>query len=152
MTHLAIWNVAGDPKAQPRTKARAFTMKLGDGATRTMAQVYTPKTAKAWRAAVVEAGRTLIPAKPLSGPVRFVATLVFKRPQRMMRKKDPEGRVWHTVKPDGDNLGKAIADGLAQAGWFRDDAILCDWRVLKYYAAKGEKPGAIIVVEEMEAD
>lgn len=152
MKHLAIWNVAGDPKAQPRTKARAFTMRLGDGTTRTRARVYTPSSAKGWKRAVAEAGRVLCPATPLEGPVRVTLTFLMKRPQRLMRKKDPAGRVWHTAKPDFDNAAKAVADALTDAGWFRDDAILCDVRVLKQYHAKGEKPGAIIVVEEMEAD
>jgi len=31
-----------------------------------------------------------------------------------MKKKSPEGRIWHATKPDSDNAAKAILDALSK--------------------------------------
>ena len=136
------FRVDGLPKAQPRIKA---TIR---GAAR-HASVYTPQTAKAWKSAVVEAGREHMPAMPLSGPVRVGLRFYFPRPQRLMRKKDPANRIWHTSKPDRDNLEKAVLDCLTAAGWFCDDSQVCAGETLKFYVPKDGEPGAVVFVQEL---
>ena len=151
MTFLASFTVSGDPKPQPRPRARAMAMRTADGGTRHLAQIYNPASAKAWKRAVVEAGRFMRPHSPLSGPVRVTLTFRMKRPKRLLRKKDPEGPVLHTAKPDGDNLAKGVLDALTGDGWWRDDSNVAELRVRKEYHAKGDGPGAVVTVEEMEA-
>lgn len=46
----------------------------------------------------------------------------------------------HWVKPDADNIAKAVMDGMTKAGKVPDDARCCDLRVIKRYAATGELP------------
>jgi len=62
-----------------------------------------------------------------------------------MRKKDPQGRVWKTTRSDVDNCLKSLLDGMA--GLWTDDAVVCDVRAEKYYAAKGEEPHAAVMIE-----
>lgn len=48
-------------------------------------------------------------------------------------KSAPRRRVYPTTKPDGDNLLKLVLDALNGVVW-RDDACVCDMRVVKRYA------------------
>lgn len=136
------FRVEGKPMGQPRP--RAFTRKFGD---KVQARVYDAGTAEGWKGLVAVAARPFRPASPITGPVRLDAIYLFPRPQALMRKKDPDGRVlYHLAKPDRDNLDKAMMDGLVQLGFLRDDAIVCDGRIQKLYVAKGEAPGAIVTI------
>ena len=63
-----------------------------------------------------------------------------------MRKKDPEGRIPHTAKPDADNVVKAVMDALTQIGMWRDDALICEQQVTKDYASKSGSTGAVIQI------
>lgn len=54
-----------------------------------------------------------------------------------------EAPVWHTGKPDTDNLLKAVMDALTQLGVWKDDAQVCEVHSLKQYAAE---PGAKITI------
>lgn len=131
--------VYGLPKAQPRTKARRIGQHAG---------VYTPKTADAWKALVVMAARAApgFPPSPVTGPVSLAAVFYLPRPKRLMRKRDPDGAVWCPAKPDVDNLIKALADALSQAGVWRDDAQVTSLSVAKLYAEKGGAPRADVFV------
>ena len=70
---------------------------------------------------------------------------VFKRPQRLMRKKDAPGRIQHTKKPDIDNLCKSACDGLNSVV-YTDDARITKIQAAKFFAAKDEEPKTIITV------
>lgn len=130
--------VYGTPKGQPRP--RAFARKMGNGSF--AARVYDAGTAEGWKADIAMAMRQHLPATPISGSIRFDMTLLFARPARLSRKKDPTGRIPHNAKPDVDNASKAVMDALTQIGLWADDAMVCDHRTQKFYAAVGERPGA----------
>lgn len=149
--------VAGTPHGRPRPRARA--MRVGG---KWIAQMYQPKgsrrgspdekawaRANAWYGAVKTACFQRMPAQPWEGPVRLTIDVFFERPERLNRKRDPEGPVRHTAKPDRDNLDKAILDALKEAGLFKDDAQVCDGPVRKWYAAKGCGPGVQIIAERI---
>ena len=57
----------------------------------------------------------------------------------------------HTVKPDIDNLVKAVMDALTTAGWWIDDTQVWSLSTSKQYAAKGEPSGVYIQAHEIEA-
>jgi Holliday junction resolvase RusA-like endonuclease len=78
------------------------------------------------------------PKQPLAGPVGIEVLFVMARPARLQRKKDPSGRLWMDLRPDYDNLVKGLQDALA--GFWEDDGQICDARIQKVYAAKGEAP------------
>lgn len=110
---------------------------------------YTPKDhpVQAYKAAVILAAKQAGIRTPLDGPVRLDIDFYLPRPKRLMRRKDPDGPILHTVKPDKDNLEKATMDALKGLLW-RDDAQICDGRVRKWYAEKDGAPRVEIVLEE----
>lgn len=147
------FRVDGDPIAQPRPRARNAGRH---------ARVYSPKRIKnskgvivdspvyLWREAIVEAARKHRPAQPLAGPIRVELHFYFARPKRLLRRKDPVGRIWHTVKPDRDNLDKPVLDCLKNDGWYSDDSQVCDGGQLKFYVPKGGEPGLAVFVRQLD--
>lgn len=133
--------VTGIPKAQPRH--RAFAQRQKGGTFR--ARVYDPGTAEGWKGMIAQAIAENS-VKTVENPTRIDITWLFPRPQRLLRKRDPEGRIPHVSKPDRDNLDKAVMDALVQLNVLSDDCIVWDGRLTKYYVAKGEAPGAIITI------
>ena len=67
-----------------------------------------------------------------------------------MRKSDPTERIPYTAKPDRDNSDKAVLDILTTIGMWRDDALVYDGRITKFYATKTEAPGCYITIEPEE--
>lgn len=51
--------------------------------------------------------------------------------------------MWHTVRPDTDNLIKMILDALSGVFW-RDDTVVCNLEARKYYS---EKPRTEIYIK-----
>ncbi len=126
------------PVAQPRAKASSF-----GGHTR----MYTPNktsTGKdhpiaAFKATVRMAYRQACSLAPHAGPVAVSIVFVLPRPSRLSRKKDPPGRLPHVIKPDRDNLDKAVLDAL-KGHLFIDDCQVYCGTLSKWYAAKDEQP------------
>ena len=115
--------VEQDPIAQPRPKAR----RIGPGI-----QIYTPNSGPIglYKAAIREAfgqavGEGFV---PLEGPLRLSVYFVMERPQSRM-KEDSR----HIVKPDLDNLVKAVMDALNHVAW-GDDSQICELEVRKRWA------------------
>lgn len=100
----------------------------------------------AWTHAVVERRTSIAPVPVIDEPVRLDVVLVAARPQRLCRKRDPDGRIPRAVgKPDADNAAKLVMDALVRAMVLRDDTLVCDLRVTRVYAARAE--GAATEVE-----
>lgn len=95
------------------------------------------RTDRYYKAIAAFAARYVPPA-PLEGPLEIGLIFVMARPKRLMRKADPEDRIWCPVRPDWDNLCKGVCDGLQ--GFWLDDAQIVRANVEKFYAAKGENP------------
>lgn len=133
--------VYGAPKGQPR--GRAFVTKGGQP------RVFNPSTAEGWKSSIAEALQGHLPATPIDGPVSVTVSYQMPRPKRLMRKRDSEGPLAHTSKPDVDNLNKAIFDTLTRLGVFRDDSQICHVEAGKHYHGKDDLPGALIVVKTL---
>lgn len=132
-----LWGLAlGLPRPQPRPKAA----RRGG-----FIQIYTPNNADQWKADVRESVMNMStledigggPRGVLEGPLALHLTFLLKRPQRLMRKTDPEGPVSHIATPDVDNLTKAVMDALTDTKrvW-RDDSQVQDLLVSKRYVGK----------------
>ena len=134
--------VEGSPRPQPRPRATSFRAR--DGQHR--ARVYNAPSADEWKARVIAQARPYRPARPIRGPLTVHLTFCMPRPGRLQRRKDPDGPIPHAVKPDKDNLEKAIFDCLTDDGWWEDDAQIYAGQTEKWYAAKGEKPGVWIEI------
>jgi len=145
VTVLAFY-VRGLPKAQPRP--RAFARKMGG---KVVARVFEAGTAEAWKADVIRCGEPHRPESPIEGPVSVEIDFMLPRPKRLMRRKDPDGVMWATCKPDVDNLSKAVLDALTTDGWWRDDAQVVESTTRKVYHAKDGTPGALVCIEQIES-
>lgn len=155
-TELAnIW-VSGEVKAQPRPKARAMARRHGKvvqvrGKSQmvdsVVAGVYTPVSAEKWKAAVRSAW-TASRVGEAKGPISVFVTLYVHRPKRLKG----SGAEPHPVRPDIDNLAKAIMDALGDAGAWHDDAQVWELRAQKLYAAKDGPEGARIRLYESRVD
>lgn len=136
-TKTWVFRIDGDPKGQPRIKATWRGAKI---------VTYTPGSADAWKNAMADVFRERLPPEPLDCPVRVDCRFYFRRPQRLLRKRDPEWAIPHTAKPDRDNLDKAVLDVLTAVGFIRDDALVYGGDILKFYVEKGAEPHALVIV------
>lgn len=128
-------NVIGIPKGSPRP--RAF-VRGGH------ASVYVPNVADDWKACVRSAVDRAYDSPPmLEGPVRL--SIVYRMPRPKAKIKS----VWHSKRPDLDNMDKATMDALSQAGVWHDDSQVANKETGKVYAKENESPGASIVVRTL---
>jgi Holliday junction resolvase RusA-like endonuclease len=103
--------------------------------------VYTPDTAEAWKQNIVMGCRALHCNLKLKGALRIDRAFVLPRPKYLNTDKHPAGLIWHDVKPDIDNLDKALLDALKRADVLSDDCVVADGRASKYYAKREGKTG-----------
>ena len=125
---------------QPQGKGRA---RFGNGRTYTPAKTVAYEGLIALAAQEAMAGRDLI-----ERPVYLTVTAFFDIPKswpKARRAKALGSVEWHTAKPDGDNVLKAVGDGLNGIVW-KDDSQIAFSKVIKRY---GEKPGLEITVEAL---
>lgn len=86
------------------------------------------------------------------GPVEVEIVSVRSRPAYLTPdfsgnlEQPPLGRIACPVKPDADNISKAILDCAKKAGIIADDALVVDLRVRKWWAADGEEPGVVLTI------
>lgn len=146
-TPIAQFFASGDPVATPRPRARAIrTYSEKKRKHVWIAQVYNTTDADGWKQRITAFGHRHQPDHPIDGPVRVDIEFRLPRPQRLMRKCDPEGPVPCFAKPDRDNLEKAVLDAMTKAGWWKDDGQVCAGQVRKMYAGKREATGAWIKI------
>lgn len=114
------------------------------------ARAYTPAPTVRWE----KAAAAIMAKQPRdfdSGAmvtVRMIA--VMKRPQRLLRKRDPDGRMWCDAKPDVDNVAKALLDSAVRAGVIDDDKQVVALYAAKMYAARNEEPRLEIEILDAE--
>jgi Holliday junction resolvase RusA-like endonuclease len=70
-------------------------------------------------------------APPHLGPIALSVTATFPIPSSWSKKRIA-GALWHTGRPDGDNLLKAVGDGLNGVAW-KDDSQVASARIVKIY-------------------
>lgn len=129
--------IEGEPKAQPRP--RAFSRKT---ATAIITRMYDPGTSDGWKGCVMRALKDYA-NREIAGAVRIDLSFFMPRPKYMLTKKFPDHELWHTKKPDRDNLEKAVLDALKDIKVLSDDCIVVDGRLRKYIVRKqGGKIGA----------
>ncbi len=140
-------DIEGIPVAQPRPKAS----RRGG-----FIRMYTPDTADLWKSQVAHAFESYVAQGgenwnvPLTGPLRVDIDFYLPRPGNLNRKKDPDGPIWRDAKPDVDNLVKACLDAISDVGLWGDDAQVCSGLSQKFYCARGQTPGAIITIYQLD--
>lgn len=131
---------------QPVAKARPRFSRTTNGV-----RVRTDKRTKAHEVKVALLAnqrrdwRGLLARKGVAVRVDILA--IFERPKYMRGPRYPAGLIPHTVRPDSDNVAKAILDGLTKcARVYDDDGQASCIRVDKFYAEKGQGPRTIVRV------
>lgn len=105
------------------------------------ARAYTPPKTAHWEGVAATIMQMQWSGPPLRDTaLMLVVRAVGERPKRLMRKRDPEERIYRLTKPDGDNVLKAAADALVNAGVIDDDVLIVEWRCTSLYASKLEGP------------
>jgi Holliday junction resolvase RusA-like endonuclease len=111
---------------------------------------YTPAKTRNWESMAALTLNRAIGSQCYNVPLKLEVTAYFKRPQRLMRKSSNQNRIHHTVKPDSDNLLKAVSDALVKAHVVTDDCII-NWALcVKYYCAVGVKPHVAVMLSSWE--
>lgn len=105
------------------------------------AYIYEPPELKAVRQKMLGYLAGHKPETPFNGPVELVVDWCFKASNLAH-----DGQ-WKTTRPDTDNLQKMLKDCMTQAGFWKDDALVCREIVEKFWAVT---PGIRIRISEME--
>lgn len=86
---------------------------------------------------------------PLDGPVAITVEAIFCPAASWSKKRRTAAMGQpHTQKPDGDNILKAVKDGLNRVAW-ADDSQVADSRVIKRW---GPEPETRVTVSLLEPD
>ena len=131
--------IPGDPVG----KGRPRFARIGRSAVR----AFTPAKTKAYETKIGLLAMSKRTGTILQGPVSVDVVAIFKRPKRLMRKKDLDGLLWHQGKPDLDNVIKSVLDGL-NGVIYEDDKQVVRIAATSYYSEKGAQPRTIITVTE----
>ena len=130
---------------QPVGKGRPRIGKVGAHARMfTPAKTVNYESTVALFAAQAMAGRAL-----LTGPVNLQMRVDFPIPASWSMKKQraaEAGQILPTVKPDSDNIVKAICDAINGVVW-KDDVQVVDLTVKKRYSVV---PGVAVRIDELE--
>ena len=140
--------IAGDPVAAPRPRVRSVTTKDG----RSFSSTYNPSFYSKYR----DVGKLIVmqavtPRCPLTTAVRVSVEVYIPTPTSMSAKKQrlAESKDLRPItRPDVDNYLKTALD-LLTGIILRDDSIVVDSRVQKYYAYR---PRMEIEIEELTLD
>ena len=78
--------------------------------------------------------------EPLTGPISCNLRFWFPRPKTRPKRIpkalwDSGEAIWHDVKPDEDNLRKAVLDALSDVGLWKDDCQVCSGMTEKRYVS-----------------
>lgn len=142
MPTVECW-VPHEPVAQPRP-----VVTTRNGVARAYIRARHP--VHGWRTAVAQAVEQALRDSGTSGPrwaaVELHVTYYLQRPNRLKRKKDPDGPVLHTCRPDVDNILKSTLDGICESSYIDDDNCIARVCATKFYTAKQGYPGARIVL------
>ena len=115
-------------------------------------RLYTPKRTADWERSSALIMKNEWRSAPLDGVCRVDVVAVFPRPKRLMRKKDPQHRVWHSSKPDIDNVCKSALDSMVMAGIIRDDTQVVILTAKSVYTAKDEGPCVELKLSAIDCD
>lgn len=109
------------------------------------ARSYTPGKTVAYESLIAMAAKDALDGRePFDGAVYLCVTAIFPITKSWSKKRKADAR-WHTSKPDGDNIAKAVGDGCNGVLW-RDDSQVSLVKVVKVY---GDQPGLDVMVEAL---
>ena len=115
MTETRRFTIPGKPCG----KGRPRFARMGN-----FVKTYTPKATASYENLVKLSyiGACRQPAYPAGVPLRLSVVAYFEIPKSWSKRRKAE-TVWHTSKPDGDNIGKILADSLNGIAWHDDSQV-----------------------------
>jgi Holliday junction resolvase RusA-like endonuclease len=139
-------------KPEPQARPRAFTNKAKNG--KTFSKVVSPTTE--WKETVkFHANKQRKKHGTFKKALKVSITFTFMRPKShfgtgrnagILKNSAPK---WHTIRPDHENLSKAVLDAMVDVGLLSDDSIVCVCHVEKIYTMWKSSQGAKIIIEEL---
>lgn len=128
--------LGGAPMGKKRHRSRVVIPKKG----RPWVQTYPDPDGVAYEADLAAAGREAMAASgliadPFDGPLTVFVEAFFPIPESWSNKKKvaaAAGEVFHTSKPDGDNVFKTVGDALNKICWVDDSQIVMS-QIVKLY-------------------
>jgi crossover junction endodeoxyribonuclease RusA len=107
-----------------------------------------------WRDQVAWQARAALAGRRLRGAVAVRVTFRMPRPKSHYRRDGSlrdDAPYWHSVRPDGDKLGRAVNDALVAGGVFGDDGQVAMLVVRKIWDP-GSGAGAEVQVRMLEPE
>lgn len=140
------FTVPHTPSAQPRQRHRVIKRAGG----KSFIQNYTPEDHEVlqFKFSCRWFAKRAYPGEPMGGPLRCDLLFIMPRPKNLVWKTKPMPRRRHAIKPDRDNLDKAVMDSLKGILWV-DDCQVCDGRIEKWIASGDEQPRVVITVSTL---
>lgn len=134
----------GVPIAKGRPRALARIVKTG-GFAKAIVQLITPPETRKAEAALQKLARSYMAtrfgtgdnARPLAGPVRMMIVAVYEPPASWPKRLHAAlagGVIYHTSKPDADNIAKLVGDALNEIV-YQDDSQVAELIVRKRYGS-----------------
>lgn len=111
---LIIFDVEPKPQSRPRFNKGGWT--------------YEDPAMKKYRVALERLAKAQMQGPPLKGPITLTVRFYLTKP------KSARGREHPHVRPDIDNLYKALTDSCNEIVWV-DDALIVEAHVYKLYGA-----------------
>lgn len=93
------------------------------------------------------------PKMPLSGPLELSFCATFPVPRSWTKKRREaalRGKMWHTAKPDTDNLAKQLKDAMTRLGFWQDDRQVAVCHMEKIYGERGEWSVRVLELESTD--
>lgn len=128
--------IPGAPVAKQRPRAKIIVPKGG----KPFPQFYTPKETADWEETVGQHSLVALRTAEVEGvrdftlPIKGCRIIASLRFNILKPKSYPKSVTHHVTKPDVDNLGKAILDGLVHGQVLGDDNCITDLSIMKRYA------------------
>lgn len=131
------FEVLGEPFAKQRPKAARKGRYI---------TIYTPSKTKNYEEKVEKSYKRLYGTYQLKGPLTVKIEAIFSIPKSAPKKRQElmlSNIIPHTKKPDCDNTGKIILDGLNGVA-YSDDAIINELLITKRYGLEPKTKVTII--------
>ena len=90
-----------------------------------------------------------VPAEPITDqPIWLTVHWMFPYPKSARKHLQGWSR-WKITRPDTDNLNKLLKDVMTDMGFWKDDALICQEVICKFY---DDEPGIWISIRTTEGD